>query len=79
MTGLLVTLISSLMIATTNPIYQDTSDLSPAMGDIRSHKDVTMERIFPYPGKFMRNLNWKVQVRPRFSDSGRPYSRLRSD
>lgn len=77
MTVLLVTLLSSLMIANTSPIYQDTGDLSPAMGDIRSHEDVIMERIVPYPGKFMRNLQWKVEVRPRFKDSGRPYSRLR--
>ena len=81
MTVLLVTLISSIMIATTSPIYQDTNDLTPDLEDIRTHEapEVTMERIFHYPAKFMRDLKWNSHVRPRFKDSGRPYSRLRSD
>ena len=82
MTVLLVTLLSSLMITTASPIYQDTSNLRPDLDAIRSHEapdDVTMERIFHYPANFMRNLTWNRRLKPRFTDSNRPYSRLRSD
>ena len=81
MTVLLVTLLSSLMITTTSPIYQDNSNLTPDLDNIRFHEasGVTMERIFHYPANFIRNLNWHRRVKPRFTDSGRAYSRLRSD
>ena len=81
MTVLLVTLLSFLMITTASPIYQDTSNLTPDLDNIRSHEasGVTMERIFHYPANFIRNLNWHRRVKPRFTDLGQPYSRLRSD
>ena len=70
---------SSPMSALSAPV--SSNGYHPDLEDIRTHEapEVTMERIFHYPAKFMRDLKWNNHVRPRFKDSGRPYSRLRSD
>ena len=81
MTVLLVTLVSPLLITTASSIYQDTSDLIPDLDALRDHAapEVMVQRMFHYPANFIRNINWNMRVKPRFKDSGRPYSRLRSD
>ena len=40
MTFLLVTLLSSLLVTTTIPIYQDMTDLTPALDTIRQDIDI---------------------------------------
>jgi len=78
MTVLLVTLLSSLLVTTTSPIYQDMTDLTPALDTIRNEDspDVRMEKIFHYhhPVSYIRNIYRNSQ--PRLLDS-QPYSRLR--